>query len=557
MPPSTPPQLDDASSHHSRPATPNRVPGGDESTINTSGHGSAGTGLGNDAEQILTNMFDRKGYCVRHQSVRLRKKKLLGGWNVLLANCPDCCVQEMGRLKRVKKKMKKKGQNKAEKVAEKEKKGDKPRPVPDLGSGEPRDQRSRSRGRTKKEQNATDARSARGGRGGGRRGKSQDRRPGGRQENAVPVFEFDISLDGKGDVASPSRADRSVKSRTSRKSSKSARTSKTNKSGKSTRTSRTSKSLRRKGNSRSKSRDTHKDGRGVGETVVSRSSQPGSSQRFIRQSESHLRVAKMPFTDKYKREGKYTGEINDYGQPHGQGTLRYNNGMVYEGLWEDGQSEDMDNNMARAKENGFSGNWMSNTKAAREKREKRSQQDMDDLRSFISQSVRSGMSNASGSQTGPQHDNGRNINRRIPPRRGQEVPGEVHEMPWSDVNGFSGHYSGEVNSQKIPDGSGFMQYSNGVVEEGMFCNGVFQPPSDLPHPSSAFDMGGNAGAIPSSSMSVWSLKSSPTMAFTQGGHNVLTGNNPGGGIGASSVLGAPTSVHLNGPDMYEDMDHRY
>ena len=132
-------------------------------------------------------------------------------------------------------------------------------------------------------------------------------------------------------------------------------------------------------------------------------------------------------------------------------------------------------------------------------------------------------------------------------------------MPWSDVNGFSGHYTGEVNSQNIPDGKGFMRYSNGVVEEGMFCNGVYQPPNrpsppNLYHDDGDGDNGG--GGVPSSSMSVWSLKSSPTMAFAQGGHNVLTGNHSrGGGGGASSVIGAPTSVHLGG--LYGNLDRRY
>ncbi|KAL7533360.1 hypothetical protein ACHAXR_005179 [Thalassiosira sp. AJA248-18] len=126
-------------------------------------------------------------------------------------------------------------------------------------------------------------------------------------------------------------------------------------------------------------------------------------------------------------------------------------------------------------------------------------------------------------------------------------------MPWSDVNGFSGQYTGEVNSNNIPDGRGYMQYSNGVVEEGLFCNGVYQPTND------AVVMPSHDGlAIPSSSMSVWSLKSSPTMAFAQGGHNVLTGHPGGGGGGASgSVRGAPTSVHLGGPSgMYGNMDSR-
>ena len=44
--------------------------------------------------------YDDKGRCVKHPHIRLRKKKMLGGWNVLLVNCPDCCIEEMLKLRR-------------------------------------------------------------------------------------------------------------------------------------------------------------------------------------------------------------------------------------------------------------------------------------------------------------------------------------------------------------------------------------------------------------------------------------------------------------------------
>ena len=99
-------------------------------------------------------------------------------------------------------------------------------------------------------------------------------------------------------------------------------------------------------------------------------------------------------------------------------------------------------------------------------------------------------------------------------------------MPWSDVNGFSGHYTGEVNENNAPEGQGYMEYSNGVVEEGIWRNGVFQPPL---HPLPPIRQGGN---VPSSSMSVWSLRSTPNM----GNNNYDMGGNGGGGR-AGSVYG--------------------
>jgi len=49
---------------------------------------------------ISTNSYDSKGRCVRHPHVRLRKKKILGrGWKILMSACPDCCVEELRRIK--------------------------------------------------------------------------------------------------------------------------------------------------------------------------------------------------------------------------------------------------------------------------------------------------------------------------------------------------------------------------------------------------------------------------------------------------------------------------
>jgi hypothetical protein len=256
----------------------------------------------------------------------------------------------------------------------------------------------------------------------------------------------------------------------------------------------------------------------------------------------------MPFKDQYNREGSYTGEVNENGQPNGKGILKYKNDMDFEGKWKDGHSEEMDMAMKKPK-NGFS-NWKTSTKVGKMEREKRNEQEVDEYRSSIDHGVRSGSSTiGSGirSQQGTSIHSGTRVQPTNDVGEGQQR-GRVSGMKWSDVNGFSGRYSGEVNSQKIPDGRGLMKYSNGVVEEGVFCNGVFQPPTTSPLPHYSFH-GGENGGMPSSSISVWSLKSSPTMAFGQAGHSVSAGHHDRGnsGMGASSVRGAPSSIHLGGP----------
>jgi hypothetical protein len=52
---------------------------------------------------INTSDFDPKtGRCIHHDHIRLRKKKLFGkGWKVLMSACPDCCVDELRRLRSV------------------------------------------------------------------------------------------------------------------------------------------------------------------------------------------------------------------------------------------------------------------------------------------------------------------------------------------------------------------------------------------------------------------------------------------------------------------------
>ena len=44
-------------------------------------------------------------------------------------------------------------------------------------------------------------------------------------------------------------------------------------------------------------------------------------------------------------------------------------------------------------------------------------------------------------------------------------------MPWTDFNGTSGAYTGEVDGLNIPDGMGSMRYDHGFVTEGSWRDG--------------------------------------------------------------------------------------
>lgn len=46
--------------------------------------------------------IDAKGRCIHHPHVRLRKKRIFGrGWKVIMSACPDCCVEELRRIRAV------------------------------------------------------------------------------------------------------------------------------------------------------------------------------------------------------------------------------------------------------------------------------------------------------------------------------------------------------------------------------------------------------------------------------------------------------------------------
>jgi len=53
-----------------------------------------------DERPIKTCEYDQKGRCVRHPHYQLRKKKMFKGWVTLLSNCPECCLDEMKRVKK-------------------------------------------------------------------------------------------------------------------------------------------------------------------------------------------------------------------------------------------------------------------------------------------------------------------------------------------------------------------------------------------------------------------------------------------------------------------------
>jgi hypothetical protein len=126
----------------------------------------------------------------------------------------------------------------------------------------------------------------------------------------------------------------------------------------------------------------------------------------------------MSYTDPHGDAGIYTGEVDEESRPHGKGTMKYDNGVFYEGNWVNGKKDDDRGQMDLTRERilrGFS-SWKGQKKSG----------------------------------------NG----------------GHVYGMDWADLRGQTGKYTGKVNADEVPDGFGVMRYDFGLVAEGDWIKGV-------------------------------------------------------------------------------------
>jgi hypothetical protein len=89
----------------------------------------------------------------------------------------------------------------------------------------------------------------------------------------------------------------------------------------------------------------------------------------------------------------------------------------------------------------------------------------------------------------------------------------VRGMEWTDFNGSSGRYTGEVNNDRLPHGRGIMKYSYGLIAEGEFNNGVLnEGPQDRIISAAASMSAGGAGGMSVGPMSVGPMSIGP-MSF--------------------------------------------
>ena len=144
-----------------------------------------------------------------------------------------------------------------------------------------------------------------------------------------------------------------------------------------------------------------------------------------------IRVRAMKYQDESGKEGRYTGDLNENDQPHGQGKIHYKDGTAFDGVWSDGSQV--------------------HGKSYRSK----------------NKSSRSGCS--SGKKKGDWSSGKREV------KGGKKM---VKRMKWLDYYGDPGEYTGEVDSSGMPEGEGSMKYDHGLIQDGNWEKGQFVEGSD-------------------------------------------------------------------------------
>jgi len=147
----------------------------------------------------------------------------------------------------------------------------------------------------------------------------------------------------------------------------------------------------------------------------------------------------MPFTDAYGDKGWYTGEVASVsGLPHGKGTMHYCDGRVREALWSNGMAGGMPQQQQRSGEGS-----VTSSHGAPPPQIKRG-------------------SNGSSVESPPQQ------------QRERRRPIIKTDMPWTDLIGESGLYTGQTDKNGEPHGMGMMRYHDGSSLEGEWYHGELE-----------------------------------------------------------------------------------
>eukprot|EP00804_Cyclotella_cryptica_P016967 CCRYP_001916-RA/>CCRYP_001916-RA protein AED:0.02 eAED:0.02 QI:592/1/1/1/1/1/2/340/646 len=390
--------------------------------------------------------FDSKGRCHYHVHVQLARKKLMGGWNVLLDNCPKCIEENY---------------------------------INDTS-----DNRSDTSGRSgRSNRTAKSSRSV-------RSTKSVSKgRPSSRSNHQ---FESPFDCNGycnrhkyvrlakkktlggwkiiqsfcpeclkEDSCADDNASARSGGSRHSRRSGHS-------------KSSRVSKFSRRSGRSRNEEDET--------ESAHSTSQSEQVRKRLVK---------KMGYRDAQTgEEGLYTGYVNGDYQPHGRGKIVYQNGERYDGTWCEGSkvhgktsSSKSGNSHRSGRDEPAEGRTRDDNSASREKERSSSRRAM--------KKTDNNNTSHDGSATTIRTGTTAKENPKPQLRLQQQIDEyrdlytdvfpiiletkTVKNMKFVDFYGDPGRYTGEVNEARMPHGMGEMTYDHGLVQGGKWVSAMTVP----------------------------------------------------------------------------------
>jgi hypothetical protein len=215
-------------------------------------------------------------------------------------------------------------------------------------------------------------------------------------------------------------------------------------------------------------------------------------------------VCNMPFGDQFGDFGLYNGQVNDNGRPNGKGSMKYDNGIFYEGTWTDGCQDEKAVSQYHRVRSGFT-SWKGKGKGA----------------------VRSGKTMPwNATKTDKINENDKT---------------NVRGMEWADLNGDTGRYTGEVNKNELPHGFGIMKYDFGLIAEGEWVNGVLKEhPLDRIASAAALSSSGH-GASAVSIMSSGARSLQPSLLSVR---DSLSGNFGASGHGSMFSGMSPMAMQV-------------
>eukprot|EP00569_Conticribra_weissflogii_P015443 CAMPEP_0171398204 /NCGR_PEP_ID=MMETSP0880-20121228/5762_1 /TAXON_ID=67004 /ORGANISM="Thalassiosira weissflogii, Strain CCMP1336" /LENGTH=602 /DNA_ID=CAMNT_0011912151 /DNA_START=141 /DNA_END=1949 /DNA_ORIENTATION=+ len=210
-----------------------------------------------------------------------------------------------------------------------------------------------------------------------------------------------------------------------------------------------------------------------GGSEAASSAQPGessaaSSKRSSRSGgknrKKKIRVKDMKFKDENGKEGRYSGDVDEDHNPHGQGKIKYKDGTTFIGVWNEGSQ-------AHGKTTKSSSSSSSKNNA-----------------SGGSTSTSGKKSGSSKSDWARRESGGKSSN------AGGSGAKTVRKMKWMDYYGDPGEYTGEVDSSNMPNGRGAMKYDHGLIQEGLWAKGQFVEGSDVLDSNNYNGKSGGAGS---------------------------------------------------------------